>query len=93
MTQPLLSVRNLVTQFRTSRGTITAVNKVSFDVAAGETVAIVGDIKHSRVARSDIDGFTRLGAKVVLSSPTSRRVITNPSFGSLPLGGEAPPTL
>jgi len=43
MTQPLLSVRNLVTRFRTSRGTITAVNKVSFDVAAGETVAIVGE--------------------------------------------------
>jgi oligopeptide transport system ATP-binding protein len=43
MTQPLLSVRNLVTRFRTSRGIITAVNKVSFDVAAGETVAIVGE--------------------------------------------------
>ena len=35
----------------------------------GRTVAIVGDIKHSRVARSDIDVFTRLGAKVVLVAP------------------------
>jgi aspartate carbamoyltransferase catalytic subunit len=31
----------------------------------------VGDIKHSRVARSDIDVFTRLGAKVVLVAPAA----------------------
>jgi aspartate carbamoyltransferase catalytic subunit len=35
----------------------------------GRTVAIVGDIKHSRVARSGIDVFTRLGARVVLVAP------------------------
>ena len=37
----------------------------------GRTVAIVGDIKHSRVARSDIDVFTRLGANVVLVAPAA----------------------
>lgn len=36
---------------------------------AGRTIAIVGDIKHSRVARSNVDVFTRMGANVVLVAP------------------------
>lgn len=32
-------------------------------------IVIVGDILHSRVARSNIEGFTKLGAKVVLCGP------------------------
>lgn len=35
----------------------------------GRTVAIVGDIRHSRVARSNIYALTRLGAKVRLCGP------------------------
>jgi aspartate carbamoyltransferase catalytic subunit len=35
----------------------------------GLKLAIVGDIAHSRVARSNIVGFTKMGAQVVLSGP------------------------
>jgi aspartate carbamoyltransferase catalytic subunit len=35
----------------------------------GLHVAIVGDIKHSRVARSDVAAFTMLGAHVTLVAP------------------------
>src|SRR6266540_5893078 len=35
----------------------------------GRKIVIVGDILHSRVARSDIWGFTTLGAEVVLCGP------------------------
>ena len=36
---------------------------------AGMKVTIVGDIKHSRVARSNIQAFSMLGAKVTLVAP------------------------
>lgn len=36
---------------------------------AGLTVALVGDIAHSRVARSNIHGLTKLGAKVIVCGP------------------------
>ncbi|MFG0250448.1 MAG: aspartate carbamoyltransferase catalytic subunit [Phycisphaeraceae bacterium JB051] len=35
----------------------------------GKSVAIVGDIAHSRVARSNIHGLIKLGAKVILVGP------------------------
>ena len=35
----------------------------------GLTVAIVGDIIHSRVARSDMKAFKKMGAKVILCGP------------------------
>ncbi len=38
---------------------------------AGKTVTLVGDIKHSRVARSNIWALTKLGAKVIVCGPAT----------------------
>lgn len=41
--QPLLEVKNLVTQFRTERESVNAVNDVSFTLRRGQTIGIVGE--------------------------------------------------
>lgn len=38
---------------------------------AGKTVALVGDIRHSRVARSNIWGLKKLGARVIVCGPAT----------------------
>ena len=41
--EPLLSVRNLVTEFRTDEGALRAVDDVSFELPAGGTLGVVGE--------------------------------------------------
>jgi aspartate carbamoyltransferase catalytic subunit len=62
-TQALLDLRTLLAHLRPgARG-------VSADTLAGVTVSIVGDILHSRVARSNMLLLPRLGARVLLCGP------------------------
>ncbi len=63
-TQALLDLRTILAHLRPGVETVTA------DTLAGVTITIVGDILHSRVARSNMLLLPRLGAHVVLCGPT-----------------------
>lgn len=43
MSEPVLSVRDLTVEFVTRRGTLRALDKVSFEVARGEVLGVVGE--------------------------------------------------
>ena len=43
MTEPVLSVRNLQVEFAPRRGTLRAIDGVSFDIAKGEVLGVVGE--------------------------------------------------
>jgi len=43
VTAPLLQVRNLRVEFNTRRGSLTAIDDVSFDIAQGEVLGVVGE--------------------------------------------------
>lgn len=43
MADPLLSVRDLVVEFPTRRGVLRAIDRISFDIAAGEVLGVVGE--------------------------------------------------
>jgi len=62
-TQALLDLRTILAHLRYGVETLTA------ETLNGVTVTIVGDILHSRVARSNMMLLPRLGARVVLCGP------------------------
>jgi aspartate carbamoyltransferase catalytic subunit len=62
-TQALLDLRTILAHLRPG------IHEVGADTLAGVTVTIVGDILHSRVARSNMLLLPRLGARVLLCGP------------------------
>jgi aspartate carbamoyltransferase catalytic subunit len=62
-TQALLDLRTILAHLRPGVETVTA------ETLAGVTITIVGDILHSRVARSNMLLLPRLGARVLLCGP------------------------
>lgn len=56
--------------------------RIGPDCFAGLRIAIVGDVRHSRVARSDVQAFTALGARVVLVAP---RTLLPPDCSTWPV--------
>ncbi len=60
-----------------------------FGTVEGRSVAIVGDVAHSRVARSDIFAFTRLGAEVRVAGPPTMMPVGIESLGVKPYGSMA----
>lgn len=62
-TQALLDLRTMLAHLRAGTEMVTP------ETLAGVTVAIVGDILHSRVARSNMLLLPRLGAQVLLCGP------------------------
>jgi aspartate carbamoyltransferase catalytic subunit len=62
-TQALLDLRTILAHLRPGVEVVTA------ETLAGATITIVGDILHSRVARSNMLLLPRLGARVLLCGP------------------------
>lgn len=68
--QPLISVQNLSIRFRTDEGLITAVDNVSFDVAAGEVLGLVGESGSGKSVTAK--SLMQLNADNTVYDPASR---------------------
>jgi peptide/nickel transport system ATP-binding protein len=82
MTAPLLSVRNLRTEFATRDGVLPAVGDVSFDLARGEVLGLVGESGSGK----SVTGFSIIG----LIDPPGRIAGGSIVFNGEELVGAAP---
>ena len=80
--EPLLKVDNLSTHYFTRAGVVKAVDKISFEVAEGETVGIVGESGCGKSA-------TALSIMRLISTPPGRvvdgRIMFSPGEGKAPV--------
>jgi len=65
VTDPLLEIRDLVTEFRTDRGTVRAVDGVSFEIPARGTLGVVGESGSGK-------SVTALSVMRLIAGPTGR---------------------
>ncbi len=76
MSDALISVRDLTIRFRTDEGLITAVEKVSFDIAPGEILGLVGESGSGKSVTAK--SLMRLNGDNTVYDPASRITLNVP---------------
>lgn len=82
----LLSVQDLTIRFKTDEGLITAVEKVSFDIAPGEVLGLVGESGSGKSVTAK--AIMQLNGRNTVYDPASRITLSDPRIDVLSLKRE-----